>query len=466
MASANSTTSGSSDGSSSADAADAAVTTASSPPARTYTVAPKLEPYNSYDTCAWYEQSQCYMPRSCYDCINVALRRDECVVDPMGLCVSITNYKHTLAAAGNVSNPDVDGYYPSANYTYCSINDNTCNACRARWRQVFDSTGAAPELEMCRGADGCICLSICEMPNRKQQIISSRCSSFGMMAAPSKLIMTMYLGAAVIGLLLLTLLMFKAWERKKREDARTEARRERRERRRNRLPPSGPQLSLTGWNSLRDKLLETELVGDDTLPRDGVRNQINKQRGNARLTMVISHASDSSSSRTTSASSGADMIVVPTIVPTVQPKRSAYYDLKTCDQSRCSAPRCCESCINVIVPGKQCSVDGWGTCATLDESIQGEFNTVSDPIDPRFGGYFPAANFTYCSNSDTTCAQCKGQWLRENQWRDMSSLLVCRGESGCICIARTPRAAKWRRGGCSVESNGVGYASGRHTARS
>jgi hypothetical protein len=96
------------------------------------------------------------------------------------------------------------------------------------------------------------------MPNRKQQIISSRCSSFGMMAAPSKLIMTMYLGAAVIGLLLLTLLMFKAWERKKREDARTEARRERRERRRNRLPPSGPQLSLTGWNSLRDKLLETE----------------------------------------------------------------------------------------------------------------------------------------------------------------------------------------------------------------
>lgn len=37
------------------------------------TVAPKTQPQNNADTCTWYAGGQCYMPRNCYDCINVAL---------------------------------------------------------------------------------------------------------------------------------------------------------------------------------------------------------------------------------------------------------------------------------------------------------------------------------------------------------------------------------------------------------
>lgn len=65
-------------------------TSTTAPPDPTYTVAPKLDPYNAADTCAWYEQSQCYMPRSCYDCINVALRRDDVshrAMEPRSGCV-------------------------------------------------------------------------------------------------------------------------------------------------------------------------------------------------------------------------------------------------------------------------------------------------------------------------------------------------------------------------------------------
>lgn len=171
------------------------------------------------------------------------------------MCVSMTNYRQSIAAHGNASGSGFDGYYPAANYTYCSIYDDTCKACKNKWSQEYATTGLAPTTEMCRGADGCICISSCEMPNRREAIISARCSVVGMVGPPSKLVMSMYLGAAVIGVLLLVLLMFKAWETKKRDEARAEARRERR---RNRPEPTGPQLSLAGWNNLRAKLLETE----------------------------------------------------------------------------------------------------------------------------------------------------------------------------------------------------------------
>lgn len=183
----------------------------------------------------------------------------QCAVDPNGNCVSMTSYTEYARRQGKPNDPAFLGYFPAANFTYCTSADDTCQQCKQQWRQQYwDSGGVVPKGETCLGASGCICLAACEMPNRAASILTSQCSGSGIQGPGSKVVTRIYLGVAACGMLLLGLLVLKAWLRKHRDIARAQMRRERRERCRNRPLRSGPVLALTGWNSLRDKLLETE----------------------------------------------------------------------------------------------------------------------------------------------------------------------------------------------------------------
>lgn len=181
-------------------------------------------------------------------------------MDPNGNCVSMTSYNETARRQGNLNDPDFLGYFPSANFTYCTSSDDTCAQCKQQWRQqYYSSSGVVPKGETCYGTSGCICIATCEMPNRVSTILNNQCSTgSSSTGSRSKIVTQLYLGVAVCGVLMLGLVLFNAWLRKRNEEAHAQARRERRECRRNRPPRTGPALALTGWISLRDKLLETE----------------------------------------------------------------------------------------------------------------------------------------------------------------------------------------------------------------
>lgn len=184
-------------------------------------------------------------------------------MDPNGSCVSMTSYYETARRQGGVSDSEFLGYFPSANFTYCASSDDTCAQCKQQWRlQYYSSDGDVPNGETCYGASGCICIATCEMPNRVSEILNSQCGSGSDStvtgSSHTNVVSYLYLGVALCGALLLGLVVLKAWMRKRNEEAHAEARRERRERRRNRPSRTGPKLALTGWNTLRDKLLEDE----------------------------------------------------------------------------------------------------------------------------------------------------------------------------------------------------------------
>lgn len=179
------------------------------------TVAPKMQTDSYKDTCTWYAGSQCYMPRNCYDCINVALPKTKCAVDPHGMCVPMSTYDLYMSMQSNASDADLgfSGYFPSDNYTYCSATDATCNSCKTAWREQYWSTGQAPAPAMCRGDGGCICISSCELPNRVESIITSLCSVFGFDS--SRLTTVIYVGVAMIGMVIVAAVTFATFAKRR-----------------------------------------------------------------------------------------------------------------------------------------------------------------------------------------------------------------------------------------------------------
>ncbi|KAF1778128.1 hypothetical protein GQ600_3240 [Phytophthora cactorum] len=146
-------------------------------------------------------------------------------------------------------------------FTYCSSDDSLCSACRANWTSD-DSAGVYVEPNaMCVGESGCICIASCELPGRDGNIVDNWCipaldgSQFRLVAG---------LIAGTIGLFVLaTVLTKRQLARRQRQDvedreARNAARAAVREARR----PAGlahlPQLSLSGWSDMREKLVSSE----------------------------------------------------------------------------------------------------------------------------------------------------------------------------------------------------------------
>ncbi|KAG6613275.1 uncharacterized protein IUM83_17004 [Phytophthora cinnamomi] len=240
--------SASGNGNSSADDVGASVNGSSSADSVVFTSAPKTEASNSGDSCTWYSGGICSRPRSCSDCLNVALPGLDCAVSPYGECMN----SYLLSSVGG---------YPMANYTYCSSDDAVCSACRANWTSDYNSGAYVDATATCVGSGGCICIASCEMPNRDDTIVNNWCipaldgSQFRLVAG---------LIAGTIALFIVaTVITKRQLARRQQQDAddreaRNAARAALREARRPAASAHLPQLSLSGWADMREKLVTSE----------------------------------------------------------------------------------------------------------------------------------------------------------------------------------------------------------------
>lgn len=159
-------------------------------------------------------------------------------------------------------------YYLSANASYCSASDTTCQACKTWWLEDYSTGRSLYSAPSCTGQNDCICLATCELPNWHAIVTESRCTAGSLwdgttpsstkdflIAAGSCVAMT----AMVAGFALISMCLGKLV---RKMDGGAEAVR----RTQFRLPvrvPTGPQLSLVGWTSMREKLMQTEKQEED-----------------------------------------------------------------------------------------------------------------------------------------------------------------------------------------------------------
>ncbi|RLN54608.1 hypothetical protein BBP00_00008871 [Phytophthora kernoviae] len=221
-----------------------------------YSTVNKTTSSNAGDSCTWYARGNCTQPRTGYDCLNVLLSTDECVIDPNGACVSMSVYEEYVENRQYYEPPS--RYFPASNYTYCSVDDSVCSRCIAEWTSNYESTGSAGSTTHCTGLDGCVCVADCEVSDWQQTVIAHECGndsdSAGRAEAISSGARTSILIGTGIGVgIIFTLLGIRRWPGSIP-----------------RPPLSGPQLDLTGWKLLREKLIETEheVVKGDTVSLD------------------------------------------------------------------------------------------------------------------------------------------------------------------------------------------------------
>ncbi|KAH7465928.1 hypothetical protein PRIC1_014706 [Phytophthora ramorum] len=224
-----------------------------------FTSAPKTEASNDGDSCTWYSGGICSRPRSCSDCLNVALSSQDCAVSPYGECMS----SYMLSSVGG---------YPMSNFSYCSSDDVICTACRTNWTRDAAAGQYVDPTAMCVGSTGCICLASCALPDRDDTIVNNWCvpaldgSQFRLVAG---------LIAGTIALFVVaTVITKRQLARRQRQDVeqRDERRAARAALRETRRPAASahlPQLNLSGWAGMREKLVSTEqerLGGTATKP--------------------------------------------------------------------------------------------------------------------------------------------------------------------------------------------------------
>ncbi|KAG3020407.1 hypothetical protein PC128_g15589 [Phytophthora cactorum] len=215
---------------------------------------------NSGDSCAWYDDGECTRPRTCADCLNVLLSTDSCAVDPRGACVSMSQYESYLA--NRYYYTPLQRYFPSSEYTYCSANDSVCATCSEQWNANFASTGSAGMSSYCTGTDGCVCIADCEIPDWKDTVINDQCTASGSgsgadsgSSMATRITVSIFVGVAVA-----VFLAFATWGVRRFINRRQYGLEViyRETRTRPRPPPAGPQLSLSGWKSLRQNLIDSE----------------------------------------------------------------------------------------------------------------------------------------------------------------------------------------------------------------
>ncbi|KAG3020414.1 hypothetical protein JG687_00018068 [Phytophthora cactorum] len=200
----------------------------------------------SGDSCTWYAGESCEKPRTCYDCLNVGIGEDSCAVGGFGQCLSISEQ-----ITGET-------YYMATSTTYCESSDEICTTCRPRWLEEYAASGEVKSSSVCIGENGCICLAVCERETRNSLVIHNKCPSFEKAKAGSIILVIAVGVASVIVFSMFTLCLKKLlkrafpWLEQVPPDQSILSRR---------LPPRsprGPQLSLSGWKSMRETLIETE----------------------------------------------------------------------------------------------------------------------------------------------------------------------------------------------------------------
>ncbi|KAE8914529.1 hypothetical protein PF005_g23755 [Phytophthora fragariae] len=217
---------------------------------------------NSADSCTWYADASCRRPRTCYDCLNVQVSGGECAIMPNGMCVNLDEYAHFLSTQEEFG--IYYKYYPSKEYAYCSIDDAACSACTSTWISDYKNAGTIETPSYCTGLDGCLCLARCELPDWSSSIVADQCSSSGTIgtktqtSTASRIGFALAVGAAfgvLLGLWGIKLLLRGRGNGRGRgsyvpaiRDTWAVPR----------SSPKGPQLELTAWKELREKLIAIE----------------------------------------------------------------------------------------------------------------------------------------------------------------------------------------------------------------
>ncbi|TMW65223.1 hypothetical protein Poli38472_009390 [Pythium oligandrum] len=210
---------------------------------------------NASDTCTWYATQECVQPRSCFDCLNSVIDGHSCMIDSSGTCVTMDHYDSNLDFRKTYfANPYTQ--FPSINATYCRAKDPYCARCREAWDNPFGNSTLG-SLPYCRGEAGCVCTRECEVEFRTENTIMQRCVWTSTYAGTSKRVFTAI--GVMAGIMLASVVaavITRLWVR------RIAGRRGRgfpsREDRLPRREPSGPRLDLSGWRTMREKLIESE----------------------------------------------------------------------------------------------------------------------------------------------------------------------------------------------------------------
>ncbi|KAG6966797.1 hypothetical protein JG688_00006583 [Phytophthora aleatoria] len=351
---------------------------------------------NSGDSCAWYDDGECTRPRTCADCLNVLLSTDSCAVDPRGACVSMSQYESYLA--NRYYYTPLQRYFPSSEYTYCSANDSVCATCSEQWNANFASTGSAGMSSYCTGTDGCVCIADCEIPDWKDTVINDQCTASGSgsgadsgSSMATRITVSIFVGVAVA-----VFLAFATWGVRRFINRRQYGLEViyRETRTRPRPPPAGPQLSLSGWKSLRQNLIDSEhgFIGSEAVTLQ--RNAQGIAQCTGRFHAFTMNAS-SNSTASLDVDVGEDSPVVTKTISSNSADSCTWYA-----GASCKRPRTCYDCLNVKVASGECAIMPNGMCVSLAEYSH-YFSTQQEL--GIFYKYYSSSKYTYCSVDDSAC---------------------------------------------------------------
>ncbi|TYZ57395.1 hypothetical protein PybrP1_009760 [[Pythium] brassicae (nom. inval.)] len=142
--------------------------------------------------CEFYppDADGCAEYRSCFDCLNggVVYKGRGCYVTPTGRCKPLATATHdkkdvdfrNATSSSNATKPALSQpplYFPSPAAKYCAASDPICQRCkRTVFHNVIEYDVTDGLSNFCYGHDGCVCIAVCEAPNRPDLLGGLMCN--------------------------------------------------------------------------------------------------------------------------------------------------------------------------------------------------------------------------------------------------------------------------------------------------
>jgi hypothetical protein len=262
--------------------------------------------WTAKDRCPYYppRSDGCTEPRSCRDCLNVAVGDDySCMVNQYGRCVQ-KNWGNYVAAL-DVKNqlPSNDGevcedqkvQFPAEEVNYCPYGDKKCKKCKHEaFEDVMEGRMNGSLTKFCYGETGCVCIAVCEAPIWKSTIGLTVCngtvvntdyesqhantnggsdSAEGHKGAGLASLLMEIVGGVAAVVILIAAVLYVRKQRRARETGSSgsssgpgsteggDAQEGGEDAAEGSVPmavPVAPQLSLFGWQAMRSELIERE----------------------------------------------------------------------------------------------------------------------------------------------------------------------------------------------------------------
>lgn len=246
--------------------------------------------------CKFYpaRDDGCTRPRTCYDCLNVPVDDQECMVNEYARCVPKSAYtfhadmdfRRFLPANVEFPHGDQKLQFPAEEATYCDAwSDPMCFACRDTvFADVMAGTANESLSRYCYGEHGCVCIALCEAPWWNDTIGAEVCHGAAPSTdlnstkagedadgdhghrSPTQLILEVV--AAVTAVAAIVAVGYVIRRRRRRHEQQEEAAdsansaageaADGEDGQPRRPREAGPQLSLFGWQAMRSELIERE----------------------------------------------------------------------------------------------------------------------------------------------------------------------------------------------------------------